>query len=64
MAEKKPNLNLDPEMLANLDLMLNMDIVEEEESWQLLQEVDESGEDLDFFSDIDEKEINQDLKGK
>jgi hypothetical protein len=35
---------LDPEMLKNLDLLLDMDVIEEEADWETVEELDEVAE--------------------
>ena len=45
MAKKKSS-SVDPEMLKNLDLLLSMDLLEEEENWEVLDEAGEEGEEL------------------
>ena len=46
MAEKKVNKDkveaLDPEMLENIDLLLNMDVMEVEEEWETLENLEEA----------------------
>lgn len=34
------NEKADPEMLKNLDFLLNLDAVEEEESWDIVEEIE------------------------
>ena len=48
---KKMSKSLDPKMLENLDLLLNMEILEEEENWQVIEDMDEDSESI--FENLD-----------
>lgn len=43
------NKQLDPEMLKNLDLLLDMDLLENEKEWPMVEEIDvvDSKQDLE-----------------
>lgn len=38
--KRSVNENVDSEMLKNLDLLLNLDAIEEEESWDIVEEIE------------------------
>ncbi len=46
MAQQNPddnsNNNVDPEMLKNLELLINMDVLENEEDWDSIENLDEN----------------------
>ena len=48
---KKMSKSLDPKMLENLDILLNMEILEEEENWQVIEDMDEDSESI--FENLD-----------
>lgn len=39
--------DVDPEMLANLDLLLNMDVAESEDDWETVENLEEKKEEYD-----------------
>ena len=46
---------LDSEMLNNIDLLLNMDVLEEEDNWDLAEESDVSIDELSENEDLDDE---------
>lgn len=46
MDNQKNRNEVDPEMLENLDLLMNLDVVEKESEWQDIEEMDEVGEEV------------------
>ncbi len=42
--DEKKSDSVDPEMLKNLDLLMNMDVVENESDWDSIENLDEDDE--------------------
>ena len=46
MDNQKNLEEVDPEMLENLDILINMDVLEKESDWQNIEEMDDAGEEM------------------
>lgn len=58
MAKKKPN-DADPKMLKYLDLLMAMDVLENEEDWETIENLDQAEKDSEMEGFAEEEDDDE-----